>query len=251
MKTWQQHELEWLRKRALENRLRRIFKADDDEDEADAAADDEDEANDDEATVAAALHYLLHTPHGAGVLRRVFPTGPGSTADVEHLARLVARDWRSQPPIDEPDGFMPWTDVTNKGTSAMENIVTIAKCVADGGRSWLTESELTEKIFKHAQLSRRDGESEHQAFARVFAANTSEGLAFRKAVAVAKSSDARPPGDDDDVAARAYRELERQAEARRKREPSLSPEQAFAKCFADPANRELANLAHQRPVAVW
>jgi hypothetical protein len=219
--TWRQHERDWLRKLALENRLRRIFKADDDEDKADDGSEQRHHVNqladllveaDGSLSREDALRWLLHSRDGSAL-----------------IARMRA----------------------HKRTTPMENIVTIAKCVADSGRSWLTEEELTAKIFKHAQLDRRADESEHQAFARVFAANTPEGLLFRKAVAVAKTSDARPPGDDDDVAARAYRELERLAEARRKRDPSLSPEQAFAKCFADPANRELANLAHQRPVAVW
>jgi hypothetical protein len=127
----------------------------------------------------------------------------------------------------------------------MENTVTIAKCIAETGASWLTEEELTEKIFTHAQLDCRDGESPHQAFARVFAGNTPEGILFRKAVAVAKTADARPVGSEASIAARAYRELERLAEQHRARNSHLSPEQAFAKVFADPANKALADLAHQ------
>jgi hypothetical protein len=184
----QQREAEWLRKLAVAARLRRIFKADDESDGADV----EDEADD--ATVEAALHYLIHTPHGAAALRRAFPSGAGSADDIEGLARLVARQWRRHARAKEPDAdpFQPWADIvgeadTNKGTAPMESIKTICKCIGDSGQSWLSEQELTEKIFDHAQLSRRDGESPHQAFARVFGGNTPEGLAFRKAVAVAKA----------------------------------------------------------------
>jgi hypothetical protein len=138
-----------------------------------------------------------------------------------------------------------------KGTASMDATVKIAKGIAETGASWLTEVQLTEKIFEYAQLDRRANESPHQAFARVFGANTPEGVLFRKAVAVAKTGDVRPPGSDDEDAARAYAELQRLAERERASHPGLTPEQAFAKCFADPANRTLAELAHQRPIAVW
>jgi hypothetical protein len=216
----------------------------------------------DDATFAAALHFLVHSPHGAGVLRRVFPTGAGSTADIEHLARLIAREWRAYARASddaERDGLQPWADVigeanTHKGTAAMDStapVLKIAKAFADSGRSFMSESELTEKIFEYAQLDRRANESPHQAFARTFGANTPEGVLFRKAVAVAKTADMRPVGSDDGDAAKAYAKLTRLAEQERARHPGLTPEQAFAKCFADPANKSLAELAHQRPVAVW
>ena len=84
----------------------------------------------------------------------------------------------------------------------MDATVKIAKGIAETGASWLTEVQLTEKIFEYAQLDRRANESPHQAFARVFGANTPEGVLFRKAVAVAKTGDVRPPGSDDEDAAR-------------------------------------------------
>jgi hypothetical protein len=160
-----------------------------------------------------ALAWLLHSPHGAALMQRL--------------------------------------RTSKKGTADMNATVKIAKGIAETGMSWLTEEELTEKIFAHAQLDRLPHESPHQAFARVFSASTPEALLFRKAVAVAKTVDVRPPSSDDDDAAAAYAKLQRLAEQRRKREPGLSPEQAFAKVFSDPANRALADQAHQRPIAVW
>jgi len=130
-------------------------------------------------------------------------------------------------------------------------VVTIAKAFADSGKAFMSESELTEKIFEYAQLDRPANESPHQAFARVFEASGPEGLAFRKAIAVCKTAPMQPPGCDDEDAAWAYRKLEKLAEQRRRYEPGLSPEQAFAKCFTDPANKDLADRAHRRLVAVW
>jgi hypothetical protein len=145
--------------------------------------------------------------------------------------------------------LQPWADEigeadTHKGTASMDATV-IAKGIAETGRSWLTEEELTEKIFAHAQLDRRANESPHQAFARHFSANDEQGRAFRKAVAVAKSADVRPVGSDDAAAEKAYAKLQKLAEQYRARNSHLSPEQSFAKVFADPANKALAELAHQ------
>jgi hypothetical protein len=62
----------------------------------------------------------------------------------------------------------------------------VAKNIAETGMSWLTEQQLTEKIFEHAQRDRRSGETPEQAFARHFNARDEQGLALRKAVQVAR-----------------------------------------------------------------
>jgi len=89
-------------------RLKRIFKADDEiDDDADAAA----------------LEYLLHTKQGAADLRRAFPRGVTSVADLEGFARRVAQIMRmraaNRPPPRDP--HQPWSDakpeVTAKGFS--------------------------------------------------------------------------------------------------------------------------------------
>jgi hypothetical protein len=143
---------------------------------------------------------------------------------------------------------------TDKRTTAMDNtapVVKIAEALAETGTSFMSESELTQKIFEYAQFERRANESPHQAFARTFTANTAEAELFRKAVAVCKSADLRPVGSDDAAAERAYAKLEKLAEQYRARHPGLSQEQSFAKVFTDPANKALAEQAHQRPVAMW
>ena len=62
----------------------------------------------------------------------------------------------------------------------------VAKSIAETGTSWLTEQQLTEKIFDHAQRDRRSNETPAQAFARHFNASDEQGLALRKAVQVAR-----------------------------------------------------------------
>ena len=130
-------------------------------------------------------------------------------------------------------------------------VMKIAKAIADSGRSFITEHELTEKIFEYAQHDRRPNESEAQAFARHFAGPSPEALMFRKAVAVAKSAAARPDSDDDEAAARAYRALQRMADRLRARHPNLSEAQSFERVFTDPMNKRFADQAHQRPFPAW
>ena len=68
----------------------------------------------------------------------------------------------------------------------------VAKNIAETGMSWLTEQQLTEKIFEHAQRDRRSGETPEQAFARHFNARDEQGLALRKAVQVVRTGTYHP-----------------------------------------------------------
>jgi hypothetical protein len=68
-------------------------------------------------------------------------------------------------------------DETNERTENMGNfpIHKVAETIAETGTSWLTEQQLTEKIFDHAQRERRSGETPEQAFARCFSADDEQG----------------------------------------------------------------------------
>jgi hypothetical protein len=143
---------------------------------------------------------------------------------------------------------------TNKGTANMDATIRIAKSIADSGRSWLTEHELTAKIEQYALRERRAGETLPQAFSRVFSANTVEGNLFRKAVQIAKAAQleimpVQVGGDDVNVndAEKAYTQLQRLADEQRRRSPDLTEEQAFARAFKE--NPALARRAHRRPAA--
>jgi hypothetical protein len=83
---------------------------------------------------------------------------------------------------------------TNERTTAMATfpIHRVAKSIAETGTSWLTETELTEKIFDHAQRDRRSGETPEQAFARHFTAADEQGRILRKAVQSARTGSFHP-----------------------------------------------------------
>jgi hypothetical protein len=83
---------------------------------------------------------------------------------------------------------------TNKGTAAMSTfpIHKVARNIAETGVSWLTEQQLTEKIFEHAQRDRRSNETPQQAFARCFSADDEHGRTFRKAVQNARTGTYHP-----------------------------------------------------------
>jgi hypothetical protein len=228
------------KRRNLQRRYERIFKADTSDDDdtdngngngerhlIDELADLLVEAGspDGEVSRESALQWLLHSRNGQ--------------AFVSRMAQARKR--------------------TNKGdimTNKEDTAVTLAKAFVDSGGSFLTESQLTEKINEYAQLSRQSGESLHQAFARVFAGNTAEAKLFRQAVAICKARDmfGNPPvqdsdedvadedrdnDDDDDRDDDAMDKLSAKAARLRETHPDLTPEQAFAKVYQDPANRLL------------
>ena len=85
-------------------------------------------------------------------------------------------------------------DETNERTENMGNfpIHKVAETIAETGTSWLTEQQLTEKIFDHAQRERRSGETPEQAFARCFSADDEQGRTFRKAVQRARAGSFHP-----------------------------------------------------------
>ena len=151
---WQQYERERLRKQAIERRYERIFKGDG--------------GVDHHASVAADL--LVESGEY-----------PSRREALRHLLMTARGDARLQT-----------LRTSKKGTATMNTTVKIAKGIAESGKSWLTETELTEKIFDHAQLDRRDNESPHQAFARHFNASDEQGLIFRKAVQIARTGSFHP-----------------------------------------------------------
>jgi hypothetical protein len=95
-----------------------------------------------------------------------------------------------------------------------------------------------------------------QAFAKVFESN----FEMRKAISIAKTMpfvanfapavvggiDAVREGVDNTEQSEAYRQL---VELGKQRWPTATEAQQFANAFTDPANRELAAKAHQRPAA--
>jgi hypothetical protein len=222
---WRRHERDWLRKLAIARRFERVFKADaNDEDET-----NDDETNDDETNDA--------TDDGDRQLADLIAEGDGEITRQDALRWLLHTE-RGQALVAR----------TKRTTMTTAPVLKIAKALADAGRSFVTECDLTKMIEEYALRGRQAGETPEQAFARVFAADDAEGRLFRKAVAVAKQ--AGPINADDDAdAEQAMRQLRRLADAERRRDHNLTEEQAFGRVFADPENAALAARAHRRPVA--
>jgi hypothetical protein len=106
------------------------------------------------------------------------------------------------------------------------------------GLSNITQDELV-KLFSDA-VPRRSGESAAQAFSRAFSANDAEGLLMRKAVQAVKGFSTAGSPREAVASGTAYDALMAKADELRKREPTLTREQSFAKVFSDFSNRELA-----------
>jgi hypothetical protein len=216
---------------------------------------------------AAALHFLMNTPHGAAMVRRFFgPGGSNDAADVEHLAQLVAQVMRthgSNSGDAESDtiraGHHPRHDIIGDATSEKVfhmdrntelqaivkrdgGVIPLCKRICRQGAGGLSENELTALITEHAMQLYPDM-SEAGAFTKLFTSPGGEPL--RKAIMIAKG--AQPVNDDDDDdndtdddsddAARAYEELQRLAREQKKRQPLLKAEQAFER-----ASRERPDL---------
>jgi hypothetical protein len=202
---------------------------------------------DDDEAFRTALHYLMHTAQGASVVRRFFgPGGTNDTADIEHLARMVARVMRAEGNSDdaEPSDL---SDLSNLGDATETEkvhmdrdtelqaivkrdggIVGLCRKICKQGAGDISEHELTELITQAAMAENPDMSPEH-AFTKAYMSPAGEPL--RRAVQITKGmlQPVRVGGDDVDAndAAKAYESLQKLAVDMRKRSPFLSTAQAF------------------------
>jgi hypothetical protein len=180
---------------------------------------------DGEITREQALQYLLHSERGQALVSRMS----------QHRKRIgkdtMNRSEQLRAVVRKAGGVWP-----------------LCKSIATSGRSSVTEHELTQLVVDAAKREHPDL-SDARAFAKLFGAATPEGEMLRKAITVAKA--AQVAGDDGDAedAAAAWQALHRFAEQHQRSNPELTPDQSFARVFADPRNAELAQRAHRRPVA--
>jgi hypothetical protein len=117
--------------------------------------------------IADAKHALLHSPDGRSLLRDV------PNASVDELAQHLLEASSA---------------VTNKRNHEVTNmdLIEVCKSINTGDVEPLSEHELTTEIQKFASKHRRDSESAASAFSRILTADDETGLAFRKAIRVAK-----------------------------------------------------------------
>jgi hypothetical protein len=179
---------------------------------------------------AAALDHLLHTAHGAALLRRLHKHEDQSTmSDYHHkLSELAKR----------------------------AGIAAIAKAIVDDDAAYgIDEHELTNLVI---ECAKRDNPnlSDAQAFAKVFSAQDEAGVILRKAFNVVKAAGAAPYFDlkpvfvggedarDVDDPRKVIAQLQ---ELGRQKWPTATEAVQFANAFTDPANAKLAAKAHRRP----
>jgi hypothetical protein len=67
-----------------------------------------------------------------------------------------------------------------KDDNMTDDLVKLAKRIADTGSTHLSEYEAFELVQKFANLHRKEGESSERAFARIYSANDDVGTSFRK-----------------------------------------------------------------------
>jgi hypothetical protein len=83
-----------------------------------------------------------------------------------------------------------WSDANasnkRKDDNMTDDLVKLAKRIAETGSTHLSEYEAFELVQKYAKLHRKEGESSEGAFARIYSANDDVGTSFRKMVQVAK-----------------------------------------------------------------
>src|SRR5262249_6376861 len=164
-----------------------------------------------------ALDHLLHTAHGAVMLRRLRKSSEEFTTMItpeQKLSDLVKR----------------------AGITAVAAQIVKADSAFSIDEHALTQLTIEHAKREHPQLT------DAQAFAKVFSAQDEAGVILRKAFAIAKNVAHTADVDD---SAEAYRELE----VIGKRDyPGLSSHEQFAKAFE--AHPKLAMRAHRRPSAV-
>lgn len=131
----------------------------------------------------------------------------------------------------------------SKETKPMD-LVNIAKRVEQVGPAALegfSKADFYQAIAKRAETERNPGETSAQAFARI-ATTDDDGRALFKAHRLAAGVDfagAKPQRRDLPPSSPALQQLDALAAAERRKNAALSREQAFAKCYTDPANRDL------------
>ena len=219
--------------------------------------DDDDDDNDDPATSASKIEQFISIVSEAypGMSRQDCIAFLLTSASGRKLALHLATITKKEEPI---------MDRTEQLRSIAKDfgIHRLAKCLIDDGEPHgISEFELTKLMNDEAQKSWQQGETTEGAFARYY--SDPENLDLRKALQIAKSvpnfmsiEPTQVGGDDAfdtsvaDSSAKAMTKLQEMAEEQRKRSPTLTVAQCFARVFEDPANAQLAAKAHRRPTPV-
>jgi hypothetical protein len=231
-------------KHASARRFERIFRNDaaDDEDETDNGDNDEHlistladlmvEAGsaDGEVTREDALRYLLHSGRGQAPVARMAAHRKSATSKGKAFTMNRSEQLRA----------------VVKRAGGVHGLA--KRIVRDGTSGDITEHELTQLAVDAAK--RQYGISDDaKAFTKMFCDAGPDGQTLQRAIQIAKVTQVSGDDGDDDDEATAMEELHRLAEQHQRSNPELTPQQSFARIFADPRNAALAHRAHKRPVA--
>jgi hypothetical protein len=183
-----------------------------------------------------AKQFLLHHPHGRA-LQRDFPNIP-----FDALAGHVCKASRKR----EVSTMDDHLNLILKSESAMH---ALCKHLAANGGTGFTHPEFDDFLGRYA-AGKYPALRLGNAIAKVLAEETPVARAYQavhsfyKAEPVADDEDDEDDDDDD-----ALEELNRLAEAERRRENGMTKAAAFAKVYTDPANAKLAQRerAQNRP----
>jgi hypothetical protein len=118
--------------------------------------------------------------------------------------------------------------------------------------SGATEHVISEVIMGHAKLNKRDGESDAQAFARVFPKfQTAYGIAkgYPNMMSIEPVSVEVGDTSVSDDSWKASEQLAALMEEQRSRAPWMTASRAWEAIYADPANKALVARAHKLPTA--
>ena len=201
----------------MRERLKSIFK-------------DDGGTDDDEFWLAAALDEI-DTRDGAAELRRLFPRGLGSVAELDAYVRFIARRLRRRAETTsaddvERDPYQPWTandaddaeqmndddaervaatksfpmrprdEVLRRLMKSAGGVVPLCKQIIRDQETSISEFELTSLIVEQAKAEHPDL-TDAAAFSKAFGAASPAGETLRRAVAVAKGASAPTPASDD------------------------------------------------------
>jgi hypothetical protein len=177
-------------------------------------------ANGHKTSIQSALHYLMHTSHGAALLHRT-GTHKGETMRTTETLEDILKDLGP---------------------------TSLCKAIVDRGRAPCDEGELVAALTKYASEQHPE-KSPAQAFAELYKTES-----VWRACAIAHAAPLVADLAPLQVGGTAAQALDDPAEAieqlkelGRRKWPSASEAQAFANAMTDPKNSAIAQRAHRRP----
>jgi hypothetical protein len=185
-----------------------------------------------------ALQWLLHTRAGSALIARLSPYRKQIDAACRKLRK---------------DSTMTRDETLHSIVKRHGNVTNLAKFICSQGTSDITEHELTQLAVAEGEFAKKYGNPSSPGYADFWQANAickARDMLRNRPVQDSDEDvddDDRDNDDDDDQDDDAMDRLSAKAARLRKTSPDLmTPEQAFAKVYQDPANRSLVKRERRR-----